>query len=593
MPDRSTALRARLPLVIVAFAALASCRDGTSPSTPRSVEVVAGATTIGVAGQKLTIAPTFVVKNDRGDPLAGIPVTIRITAGDGILTDAPSKTAAGPTGVGSWSLGPRVGLNELEVTVAGLTPLLIRVTAKPGPASKIVPLTSLAVDGRAGEAAAIAPRARVIDAFENPLPLAVVSLTLTGGGTAPATVTTDSTGALIVPEWSFGTVAGQKVLTLRAGDATVSFIADVQPADPATITILSGAEQPGRAGAPLDAPILLSAADRFGNTIKNQPMTFEVTSGNGTLSATSALPSVDGVVTLTGWTLGRTALPQTVQAVVGPASTDVTVTVKTDYHIDVRFYGAEMTVQQKALFTNAAARLSAIITGDVPDMPAQPLDLYGFCGVNGLPVYTETLDDVVIYAAIQDIDGPGKILARAGPCLFRDAAHGGFAAFGVMEFDAADLESMLAKGTLQDVITHEMLHVLGIGTAWTMRGLLSGARTEASTYTGAQGRTGCLGSFGDFACGTGVPVENNGISGTADAHWRESIFQTELMTGYSNAGGMPLSAITVGALADLGYVINPLAADPYRVPQPASRSIIGETPAAWEKSWPPRVGIIP
>jgi hypothetical protein len=56
------------------------------------------------------------------------------------------------------------------------------------------------------------------------------------------------------------------------------------------------------------------------------------------------------------------------------------------------------------------------------------------------------------------------------------------------------------------------------------------------------------------------------------------------MTGYVNYGGMPLSAITVGSLADIGYVVDPLAADPYRVPvSTSSQDRIPAPATGWEK----------
>ena len=66
---------------------------------------------------------------------------------------------------------------------------------------------------------------------------------------------------------------------------------------------------------------------------------------------------------------------------------------------------------------------------------------------------------------------------------------------------------------------------------------------------------------------TSVPVENTGGSGTADAHWRESVFGNELMTGWLNSGiTNPLSRITVASMADLGYQVNMNAADSYTPP---------------------------
>jgi hypothetical protein len=206
------------------------------------------------------------------------------------------------------------------------------------------------------------------------------------------------------------------------------------------------------------------------------------------------------------------------------------------------------------------------------------------CELPGLPIVNETIDDLVIYAAVSDIDGQGKILAEAGPCLFRDQLSGGFATVGVMLFDAADLASMATRGILQDVITHEMLHVVGIGTLWDVKNLITGARTSDVVYNGPLGRQGCVEDGGTTLCSTNVPVENNGVPGTTDAHWRESSFQSELMTGYVNAGGMPLSAITTGSLADMGYVVNPFAADPFTVPGTGpSANLIPGIAEGWEK----------
>ncbi len=56
--------------------------------------------------------------------------------------------------------------------------------------------------------------------------------------------------------------------------------------------------------------------------------------------------------------------------------------------------------------------------------------------------------------------------------------------------------------------------------------------------------------------------------GSAGSHWRESVFDTELMTSLAENTGtaMPISRITVGQFADLGYVVNYAAADAYTKP---------------------------
>ncbi|MEY9156351.1 leishmanolysin [Bradyrhizobium japonicum] len=41
-----------------------------------------------------------------------------------------------------------------------------------------------------------------------------------------------------------------------------------------------------------------------------------------------------------------------------------------------------------------------------------------------------------------------------------------------------------------------------------------------------------------------VPVENTGGEGTVDSHWRDTVFGAELMTGFVNQGGNPMSRVT-------------------------------------------------
>jgi hypothetical protein len=145
-----------------------------------------------------------------------------------------------------------------------------------------------------------------------------------------------------------------------------------------------------------------------------------------------------------------------------------------------------------------------------------------------------------------------------------------------MEFDTADLASMLSNGTLLGVIEHEMGHVLGIGTIWTDKGLLVGAGTSNPLFVGAQAKAAYNAIFGTNAAG--VPVENTGGSGTRDSHWRESVFGSELMTGWVGPGSrMPISRITVASLADLGYSVNMAAADSFTPAIAASGSLLAST----------------
>jgi trimeric autotransporter adhesin len=155
------------------------------------------------------------------------------------------------------------------------------------------------------------------------------------------------------------------------------------------------------------------------------------------------------------------------------------------------------------------------------------------------------------------------VLGRAGACFIRTGSLQTLV--GQMQFDDADLQALLANGRFDSVVLHEMLHVVGIGSLWRLRNLVAGSGTADPRYTGAIAidRCGIVGFA--LECGTTVPLENTGGAGTAEVHWRESVFDRELMTGFAeNNADMPLSVLTLGSLADMNFVVNERAADPFR-----------------------------
>lgn len=165
---------------------------------------------------------------------------------------------------------------------------------------------------------------------------------------------------------------------------------------------------------------------------------------------------------------------------------------------------------------------------------------------------------LTIDAAVQKIDGVDGILGEALPTAFRRDDLLPFK--GSMMFDGADLQSMIVDGTLQSVILHEMGHVLGFGSIWDYKGLLSSTHNHKPKFTGATATAEYEQLFG---VDTGyVPVDGTSGGGTAFAHWNEDILGEELMTGFVNgATVIPLSRITVGQFQDLGYSVNMNAAD--------------------------------
>ncbi|MYI45862.1 MAG: hypothetical protein F4123_05715 [Gemmatimonadetes bacterium] len=83
-----------------------------------------------------------------------------------------------------------------------------------------------------------------------------------------------------------------------------------------------------------------------------------------------------------------------------------------------------------------------------------------------------------------------------------------------------------------------------------------------------------------------VPLEQDG----SNSQWRTSVFGSELMSGgWSRSGHVPTSAVTLQALADLGYTVDLSYADPFTLWSAAATAAPGADELDWE---PPPVVVL-
>jgi len=250
------------------------------------------------------------------------------------------------------------------------------------------------------------------------------------------------------------------------------------------------------------------------------------------------------------------------------------------YPLEVRFYGPNPpSPSVEAAFTCAANRIRAIIQLPISGVNIANPAMTG-CTGEATVVNETNVQGLIIYAKVDSIDGPGSVLGSAGPCFVRSTSR--LPVIGVMRFDNADLANLEADGRLLSVIMHEMLHVIGIGTTWRETALNIWTGDVANPgFLGLTARAACVDDHGGASiCTTHVPIEDCiGIAGcgagTRLGHWRELIFRRELMTGYVSAAGQqnPFSKMTIQALGDLGYTVDPDQSNDYVIPPPSLMSI--------------------
>jgi hypothetical protein len=319
------------------------------------------------------------------------------------------------------------------------------------------------------------------------------------------------------------------------------------------VELNEGDGQTGLAGFAVNIPPSVRVLDGNDNPVVGEPVTFAVTGGGGSVAGANQTTDDEGVAAVGKWTLGATPGTNTLEATTAIGSVTFTATgVTSSYDIDVRLLSSGSPTVEEA-FLDAADRWESLVIGDLPNIPVNVGP--GNCGP-GSPAINETIDDLLIFATIGPIDGPGGILGMAGPCGIR-TSNLPFA--GAMIFDEDDLADLQAAGYLGDVILHEMGHVIGYGTVWESLGLLADPAQSGGTdphFTGPLAIAAFDRIGGAGHSGAKVPVEATGGQGTADSHWRETVLDNELMTGFLNAGSNPLSELSVASLWDMGYPVN-------------------------------------
>lgn len=204
-------------------------------------------------------------------------------------------------------------------------------------------------------------------------------------------------------------------------------------------------------------------------------------------------------------------------------------------------------VKYRPILHSAASQLSKVIVGTA----------------NGYP------KKMVITVNVISIDKEYGVLAYAGPTSCQpNACYTGskdLPAEGEMVFDLDDLEPLAAANELQSTVLHEMLHAFGLGTLWESRGLITGSGTKNPVYIGKNALREYQQLKGDETL-TSVPLDNSGQEGTSESHWRQDAFGSEVFIGQITGKYQPLSRVTIGALEDLGYVVDYTQAKAFSLP---------------------------
>ena len=246
------------------------------------------------------------------------------------------------------------------------------------------------------------------------------------------------------------------------------------------------------------------------------------------------------------------------------------------FDLDLVFVGSVPSAHRETVQA-AAAEWRRILRTSLPDVDLSAQPVAADVCLEGQPRVADTVDDLRVYVHLAPIDGAGGTLASAGTCFIRVAS--GLPILSTITFDTDDLDA-LSTEQAERVAMHELAHALGFGTLWYRHSLVRYPSRDAegdpvdtdrdTHFTGALALAEFRAAGGTAYEGRSVPLENTGGPGSRDGHWRESVFGAEMLSPRVAPGQIePLSAITLQALADMGYPVDASRAEPYSLPGPA------------------------
>ena len=247
------------------------------------------------------------------------------------------------------------------------------------------------------------------------------------------------------------------------------------------------------------------------------------------------------------------------------------------FDIDVVWVGTPAAAHRTAV-EQAVRQWEQILTTGLPDVDFS--DNPRTCG----GVLNDVVDDLRLFVSVQSIDGPRGTLAVAGTCHSRGTS--GLPISGYVRLDADDFQRLSADA-MRVIAAHEIGHGLGFSNGYFQRmGLMrkpslppySGIVFDPpdTHFAGERAITAFEMAGGASYTDGKVPIENIMGAGSGDSHWRESVLDDELMTPRHDGDGDALSAITIGALADMGYHVDMSQAESYTLPSARSDSLFGD-----------------
>ena len=289
-------------------------------ATLHSLAKVSGDGQEGTVGDALPEPFIVSVSDEDGKAIAGAVVTFSVTTGGGTLSATTAITDANGRARSTLTLGSDAGINTVSATIEGLESETFTATAIEQTPHSLAKVSGDGQEGTAGLALAAPFVVSVLDEDDEAVAGVVVTFAVTAGeGILSATTATTDVNGQATTTLTLILGSDTETNTVSAtieGLEPVTFTATaIGQAIPDSLAKVSGDGQEGTVGDALPEPFVVSVSDEDGKAIAGAVVTFSVTTGGGTLSATTAITDANGRARST-LTLGSDAGTNTVTATV-------------------------------------------------------------------------------------------------------------------------------------------------------------------------------------------------------------------------------------------------------------------------------------
>jgi adhesin/invasin len=311
------------PLALL-LAGLAACGEADlvlpNQGQPSEIAVVRGDRQSGTIGEALGDSLVVRVVDRFGDPVSGAEVTWTAEVGGRV---SPATSVTSPDGqagtqrvlgadIGTYVttaeiLGLQNGPEPAVFTTIGVAARLVLSVAPPAVATSGVPL-------------APQPVLQLQDAGGNDIArdgVAVTAQISAGGGSLDGltTSTSDADGRVTFADLAIRGAPGTRTLIFAAdGFASATATVALGVGAPASMEATAGDEQVATVGTAVAIRPAVVVRDQDGNALGGIPVTFKVSGGGGSVAGANPVTDADGIATVGGWTLGKTAGSNTLAA---------------------------------------------------------------------------------------------------------------------------------------------------------------------------------------------------------------------------------------------------------------------------------------